>query len=120
MQKRKIPWLIYGVIGIFVAYLGYLTADAYMRAENILQVYQLFQENLKNPFANYWNEYSINGILIFFVIYAFFIFFKEVGRKNYMPGREYGSSKFGDPKEINKVLADHNEKRPENIRVVKR
>lgn len=117
MRKRKSPWVIYGIAGVFIGYIGYLMADAVKRGGNLFQAYPIFMQNLSKPFANYWNEYSVEGILIASGIWIFCVLMKELGRKNYMPGRGYGSAKWGDPVRISKELADHNDKRQENIRV---
>ncbi len=119
MRKRKTPWMIYGIAGLFIGYLGYLMADAVKRGGDLLQAYPIFMQNLSKPFENYWNEYSIEGIAIVCGIWIFFVLMKELGRKNYMPGREYGTAKWGDPLKISKELADHNDTRQGNIRVRK-
>lgn len=119
MRKRRSSWIIYGIAGLFISYMGYLMADAVKRGGNLLQAYPIFMKNLSKPFENYWNEYSVEGILIFGGIWIFFVLMKELGRKNYMPGREYGTAKWGDPIRISKELADHNDTRQGNIRVRK-
>ena len=115
MYKKKIPWLVYGILGIIVAYLGYLCAGVYGPNGNIFTMYSQLMENLNKPFQNYWNQYSIYGILLFLSVYVFVVFFHIVGRKNYMFGKEYGSSSLADPKTLTKELADHDNKRKENV-----
>ncbi len=110
MYKKKIPWLVYGILGIIVAYLGYLCAGVYGPNGNIFTMYSQLMENLNQPFKNYWNQYSFYGILLSLSVYVFVVFFSIMGRKNYMFGKEYGSSRLADPKALSKELADHDEK----------
>lgn len=115
MHKKKIPWLVYGIFGIFAAYFGYLCAAVYKPEGNIFTMYNQLMENLNQPFQNYWNQYSIYGILLFLSVYVFVVFFHIMGRKNYMFGKEYGSSSLADPKVLTKELADHDDKRKDNV-----
>lgn len=120
MQQKRIHWKLYILYGIVIAYLGYFVGGAYEKGDNVFSMYQKLVINMEHPFANYWNSYSIFWILGFLVIYSFYVMMQVLDPKNYMHHKEYGSSKFANPATINKELADHDNKREDNIVIKKK
>ena len=94
---------------VLAAYLGYLFAG--MWHEGI--AYEEFIRNLnivsENPFGNYLNENTTKMIVIALGIYAMAIVMYYTSQRNYMPGKEYGTARFENPKAVNKVLEDKDE-----------
>lgn len=115
MTTKKLPWKLYIIYGILAGWFGYFIAGAYQPGQDIFFWYNEVIQNWNAPFENYWNQYSVYGILTAVGIYGFVLFLSVVGRKNFMFGKEYGSSRFASPAFINKELADHNDSREGNI-----
>ena len=58
------------------------------------------------PFANYWNETSLKAIILGIFVYVIGMVMYVTSRKNYMPGQEFGTAVFADPKKVAKQFAD--------------
>ena len=76
---------------------GYLIYDWADKMQNVV---------LKEPFENYWNQYSLTCLVVAFIIYLFICMNVMTVEKNYMHGREFGTAKFIDAAVLNKQLAD--------------
>lgn len=63
------------------------------------------------PFANYWDESSIKLMVGAVFAYVIAILMYLTGQKNYMPGKEYGTAVFAEPKLVSKKFADKEESR---------
>jgi type IV secretion system protein VirD4 len=114
---RKTPWKSIAVGSILSQIAGYYLAAGAATGANVMIWYQNMQNVLKMPFHNYWDKYSIFVMIFCFFVYALFITCVMASRKNFMFGKEYGSSKFETLKYVNFKLADHD---PENcISIVK-
>lgn len=61
------------------------------------------------PFANYWNETSLKAIILGIFVYVIGMVMYVTSRKNYMPGQEFGTAVFADPKKVAKQFADKDE-----------
>lgn len=107
--------------GIFAAYAGYLLSACYKPGME----FNYFMERLNivtgKPFANYWNVYSLKAIVGAVFVYAIGMLMYLTSRRNYMPGKEFGTAVFANPKQVNKDLADKEEGRnrilSQNIRM---
>ena len=107
--------------GIFAAYAGYLLSACYKPEMD----FNYFMERLNivtgKPFADYWNAYSPKAIVGAVFVYAVGMLMYLTSRRNYMPGKEFGTAVFANPKQVNKDLADKEEGRnrilSQNIRM---
>ena len=107
--------------GIFAAYAGYLLSACYKPEMD----FNYFMERLSvvtgKPFADYWNAYSLKTIVGAVFVYAVGMLMYLTSRRNYMPGKEFGTAVFANPKQVNKDLADKEEGRnrilSQNIRM---
>ena len=92
--------------GIFAAYAGYLLSACYKPGMD----FNYFMERLNivtgKPFANYWNVYSLKAIVGAVFVYAIGMLMYLTSRRNYMPGKEFGTAVFANPKQVSKELAD--------------
>lgn len=68
-----------------------------------------FNEVCAAPFANYYNTNTIKAVAIALGIYAMAIVMYYTSQRNYMPGKEFGTARFENPKQVNKILADKDE-----------
>lgn len=72
---------------------------------NLLRTLDGFEQALLRPFQITWCERSLRTILLFLLLYAAFLCAVKGAGPERRRGEEYGSAKWGDPKEVNKALA---------------
>ena len=101
-KKISIPFLIFG--GIVFGYIGYLIGGAWKPGIQMMDYIAALKEELNHPFRDYYNQYTLwtvgGAIFLFALIMAIYY----TSRGNYMPGKEFGTARFADAKEINKAL----------------
>ena len=62
--------------------------------------------------VTYRSKYDMNtvkAVAIALGIYAMAIVMYYTSQRNYMPGKEFGTARFENPKQVNKILADKDE-----------
>ena len=77
---------------------------------NLFQWMGRFSKVLERPFAIGWTAHTPKFMLVSLIIYAFGIALYYSGRENRRPGEEYGSAKWGSPKDQNRKYMDHQHK----------
>lgn len=97
--------------GIAAAYGGYLLNACYKQGVDINSFMERFNVVTSAPFANYWDESSIKLMVGAVFAYVIAILMYLTGQKNYMPGKEYGTAVFAEPKLVSKKFADKEESR---------
>lgn len=95
--------------GIAAAYGGYLLNACYKPGVDINSFMEQFNVVTSAPFANYWDESSIRLMVGAVFVYTLAILMYLTSQKNYMPGKEYGTAVFADPKQVTKRFADKEE-----------
>lgn len=108
-NKKKQPVLMYVIGGVCAAYGAYLLNACYSPGKDINYVMERLNVVMGAPFANYWNSTSIKAIVGGVFIYLIAMLMYITSRKKYMPGQEYGTAIFADPKMISKKFADKEE-----------
>ncbi len=58
---------------------------------------------------NYYNTNTVKAVAIALGIYAMAIVMYYTSQRNYIPGKEFGTARFENPKQVNKVIADKDE-----------
>ena len=107
---KKMPSLIFILVGAVLAgYLGYLINGAWSEGVAFNEFMNRFNEVCAAPFANYYNTNTIKAVAIALGIYAMAIVMYYTSQRNYMPGKEFGTARFENPKQVNKILADKDE-----------
>ena len=53
--------------------------------------------------------YTVKAVAIALGIYAMAIVMYYTSQRNYMPGKEFGTARFENPKQVNKILEDKDE-----------
>lgn len=61
------------------------------------------------PLKDYFNEYTFRMVGYALAAYAIGVVMYYTSQRNYMPGKEFGTSKLANVKQVNKVLADKEE-----------
>lgn len=105
---RKIKWPYVLSLLTFALVAGYYAAAGASPDGTIFTWYRNMQPVLQEPFRNYWNEYSLTGIVAALCIYSLWFLYYLVSAKNYMKGKEFGTANFGEASGLNKKLADMN------------
>ena len=107
---KKKPSLIFILVGAVLAgYLGYLINGAWAEGIAFNEFMNRFNEVCAVPFANYYNSNTVKAVAIALGIYAMAIVMYYTSQRNYMPGKEFGTARFENPKQVNKILADKDE-----------
>lgn len=58
------------------------------------------------PFGNYWDQGSFKAIVAAIFVYVIGMLLYVTSKRNYMPGKEYGSAVLANPKAISKRFQD--------------
>lgn len=77
---------------------------------NLFQWMGRFSQVLERPFAIGWTPYTLKCMLGSLLLYGCGIALYYSNRENRRPGEEYGSAKWGNPKELNRKYMDHQHK----------
>ena len=100
---------MYLIGGIASGYGGYLLNVCYQPGKDINYFLNRLDQVMAAPFANYWNETSLKAIILGIFVYVIGMVMYVTSRKNYMPGQEFGTAVFADPKKVAKQFADKDE-----------
>ena len=77
---------------------------------NLFQWMGRFSQVLERPFAIGWTPYTLKYMLGSLLLYGCGIALYYSSRENRRPGEEYGSAKWGSPKELNRKYMDRQHK----------
>lgn len=97
--------------GICTAYAGYLLNACCKPGMDINYFMGQVNTVTGNPAANYWDENSAKAILIALSVYLIAVLMKMTGQKKYMPGKEFGTAEFADPRQVSKRFADKEDRK---------
>lgn len=95
--------------GAASAYGGYLLNVCYQPGKDVNYFLERLDVVMAKPFANYWNETSVKAMILGLFIYLLVLVMYLTSQKKYMPGEEYGTAVFADPKKVAKQFADKEE-----------
>ena len=93
-----------------VLWLAAISAYAYEDGMNLFQWMGRFSQVLERPFAIGWTPHTLKFMLGSLLLYGCGIALYYSSRENRRPGEEYGSAKWGDPKELNQKYMDRQHK----------
>lgn len=109
---KKKPNIILIVLGaLATAFLGYLIAGAWREGIEFNEFLDRFSIVCSYPLHDYYNEFTFRMIGYALLVYAVVIVMYYTSQRNFMPGKEYGTSKLADIKQVNRFLADKDEGR---------
>lgn len=91
-------------------WLAAIAAYAYEDGMNLFQWMGRFSQVLERPFSIDWTPYTLKCMLGSLLLYGCGIALYYSSRENRRPGEEYGSAKWGNPKELNRKYMDHQHK----------
>ena len=107
-KKKNSVWLI-ALGGILAAYGGYLFNGIWEQGININTFMERFDRVMAHPFGNYFNDTTLKGIILAEFVYLIAVVMYLTSKRNYMPGKEYGTAVFANIKQVNQALSENDE-----------
>ena len=101
---------MWAALSPLVLWLAAIAAYAYEDGINLFQWMGRFSQVLERPFAIGWTPHTLKFMLMSLLFYGCGIALYYSSRENRRPGEEYGSAKWGDPKELNRKYMDRQHK----------
>ena len=101
---------MWAALSPLVLWLAAIAAYAYEDGMNLFQWMGRFSQVLERPFSIGWTPYTLKYMLGSLLLYGCGIALYYSSRENRRPGEEYGSAKWGNPKELNRKYMDHQHK----------
>ena len=109
-MKKKQALLFIALMSFVVMTLAYFISGVFLYEDvTLLNVLEIFEEVLKNPFRNHWNEKTIACLGVGFIISLMMASHIISQTGNFMFGNEHGNAKWANIRELNKRLAERNE-----------
>ncbi len=113
---KKKPSVLFILLGaVASAYLGYLVNGAWKQGMEFNVFLETFNRVLANPLADYYNAGTLKAVMVSLLIFTVSVIMYYTSQRNYMPGREFGTSELANVKQVNKLLSD---KTVENNRIL--
>ena len=101
---------MWAALSPLVLWLAAIAAYAYEDGMNLFQWMGRFSQVLERPFSIGWTPYTLKYMLGSLLFYGCGIALYYSSRENRRPGEEYGSAKWGSPKELNRKYMDYRHK----------
>ena len=101
---------MWAALSPLVLWLAAIAAYAYEDGMNLFQWMGRFSQVLERPFSIGWTPYTLKCMLGSLLLYGCGIALYYSSRENRRPGEEYGSARWGNPKELNRKYMDHQHK----------
>ena len=101
---------MWAALSPLVLWLAAIAAYAYEDGMNLFQWMGRFSQVLERPFAIGWTPYTLKCMLGSLLLYGCGIALYYSNRENRRPGEEYGSAKWGSPKDLNRKYMDYQHK----------
>ena len=98
---------MWAALTIPVLWLAAILAYTYEDGMNIFVLMGRFSQVIEYPFAIGWKPHTPKFMLISLVCYAMGIGLYYTSRENRRPGEEYGSARWGSPKQLCQKYMDH-------------
>ena len=108
-EKKKIPlWIILSG-AVLSGYAGYLFNGAWEPGIRPDEFLLSFNRVCKEPFSNYYNETTFQAVAAALMVYAVVFLLYVTSQRNFMPGKEFGTARFENPRTVNSMLADRDD-----------
>ena len=115
---KKKPSIVLILLGaVASAWLGYLVNGAWKQGMEFNAFLEAFNRVLANPLADYYNAGTLKAVVVSLLIFTVAVIMYYTSQRNYMPGKEFGTSELASVKQVNKLLSDKTE---ENNRILSR
>jgi len=121
LNKRKPNLLFFWFLLPFVLYGGYAVGKLEGERISIENIREMLLYSLTHPWPPRFTLLTVKAIMILLLIWGFGIIWYVGNYRSLIPGLEYGSAKFADPKQVNEKLKDTDDSKnkilSENIRM---
>jgi len=121
LNKRKPNLLFFWFLLPFLLYAGYAVGKLEGEQITISNLQEMLLHSLTHPWPPAVTLLTFKAILILLLIWGFGIIWYVGNYRSLIPGLEYGSARFADPKQVNAKLKDADEMKnkilSENIRM---
>lgn len=108
-EKKKVSvWLMLAG-AVLSAYAGYLLNGFYEQGMDLNTFLVSFNSVCAAPFADYFNGTTVKAVAAALMVYATALLMYLTSRRNFMPGKEFGTARFESPQNVNRALADKDE-----------
>ncbi len=108
-DKKKTPlWSILAG-ALLSGYAGYLLNGAWETGMRLDEFLSSLNRVCAEPFSDYFNGTTLKAVTAALFVYAIALLMHITSQRNLMPGREFGTAKFGEPQMVNRALADSDE-----------
>jgi len=107
VQKKKGIHPSFILLGALISvYLGYLINGAWKKGIGYQEFMNRLNTVMETPIANYYNSNTSKAMVIALSVYIIALLIYITSKKNYMPGKEYGTATFANISQVNKMIAD--------------
>ena len=121
LNKRKPNLLFFWFLLPFILYGGYAVGKLEGEQITIENIRDMVLYSLTHPWPLEFTLLTVKAVLLLLLIWVFGIIWYVGNYRSLIPGLEYGSAKFADPKRVNEKLEDTDETKnkilSENIRM---
>lgn len=110
-EKKKKPSFVLLFIGaVLAAYLGYLINGAWSQGMDFNEFMESLNHVFAEPFQNYYEgKATVKAVTVAVLTYGMAILMYYTSRRNLIPGKEYGTAKFADINQVNKIIKNKDE-----------
>ena len=105
-REKKQPFVFFIFLFAVALYGGYCLGPLAEKDLDLLTLRQDIEYALLHPLPFHFGSGTVLGIGIAMVLWLLFFLTVLSNDKKYMFGKEYGSARLADPKELNEVLED--------------
>lgn len=106
LNKKKPNYGFFFFLFLLAVYAGYCLGKLYGQKISLDNLTDLLQEALTHPLPFEITPITPRTVLVAILVWLIVFAYDMSNRRNYMPGREYGSGRIATPQEINKKLMD--------------
>ena len=121
LQRRKPNLLFFWFLLPFVLYTGYAIGKLEGDQITINNLQDLVLHSLTHPLPIRFTVLTVKAVLILILIWGFGVIWYVGNYRSLIPGLEYGSAKFAEPKKVCEALEDEDDSKnkilSENIRM---
>ena len=121
LNKRKPNLLFFCFLLPFVLYGGYAIGKLEGTKVTISNLQDILLYSLTHPWPPRFTILTVKAVLILLLVWGFAVIWYVGNYRSLIPGLEYGSARFADPKQVNVKLEDEDESMnkilSENIRM---
>ena len=106
LQKRKPNLLFFWFLLPFILYTGYAVGKLEGEQININNLQDLMLHSLTHPLPVRFTAMTVKAVLLLLLIWGFGVIWYVGNYRSLIPGLEYGSAKFAEPKKVCEAMEE--------------